>query len=114
MTLRETEHHRARSDRERALDDQRVMSLRQWCEVNGFSWELVADCSSPARARKSSNLARVASASLSAPIARGRSRGSGREQSLATRAVQTAASDRRLGRCRCRSRHERDPRRLLK
>ena len=39
MTLRETEHHRARSDRERALDDQRVMSLRQWCEVNGFSWD---------------------------------------------------------------------------
>jgi len=39
MTLREIEHHRARSDRERALDDMRVMTLRQWCDVNGFSWD---------------------------------------------------------------------------
>jgi len=36
MTLREAERH-ARSERERALDDQRVMTIPQWAEVNGFS-----------------------------------------------------------------------------
>ena len=36
MTLREAEQHR-RSERDRALDDQRVMTFAQWCEVNGFS-----------------------------------------------------------------------------
>jgi len=50
MSLRETErrhHQRQKSaparDREielaRAFNDDRVMSLRQWCEVNGFSWD---------------------------------------------------------------------------
>jgi hypothetical protein len=38
MTLREAERRRLQTDRDRALDDQRVMTLRQWCEVNGFSW----------------------------------------------------------------------------
>jgi predicted DNA-binding transcriptional regulator AlpA len=38
MTLREAEQQPHRSERDRALADQRVMTLRQWCEVNGFSW----------------------------------------------------------------------------
>jgi hypothetical protein len=49
MSLRETERrHKQRQqsdpihDREielnRALDDQRVMTFPQWCEVNGLSW----------------------------------------------------------------------------
>jgi predicted site-specific integrase-resolvase len=38
MTLREAEQQRRQSERDRALDDMRVMTLRQWCEVNGFSW----------------------------------------------------------------------------
>ena len=38
MSLREAEQQLHRSERDRALDDQRVMTLRQWCEVNGFSW----------------------------------------------------------------------------
>jgi hypothetical protein len=38
MTLREAEQRHPRSERDRALDDMRVMTLRQWCEVNGFSF----------------------------------------------------------------------------
>jgi hypothetical protein len=39
VTLREAEQQSRRiSERDRALDDQRVMTLAQWCEVNGFSW----------------------------------------------------------------------------
>jgi hypothetical protein len=39
MSLREAEQQSLRiSERDRALDDQRVMTLAQWCEVNGFSW----------------------------------------------------------------------------
>jgi hypothetical protein len=37
MSLHEVEQHRSQTERERALDDQRVMTLRQWSEVNGFS-----------------------------------------------------------------------------
>jgi predicted DNA-binding transcriptional regulator AlpA len=37
MTLREAEQHRSQTERNPALDDQRVMTLRQWSEVNGFS-----------------------------------------------------------------------------
>jgi hypothetical protein len=37
MTLREEERRRSQSERDRALDDQRVMMFGQWCEVNGFS-----------------------------------------------------------------------------
>jgi hypothetical protein len=36
MTLREAEHQH-RTERDRALDDQRVMSFALWCEVCGFS-----------------------------------------------------------------------------
>lgn len=36
MSLRETEQH-PRNERDRALDDQRVMTIPQWAEVNGFS-----------------------------------------------------------------------------
>jgi hypothetical protein len=36
MLVREAEQ-RPRSERDRALDDQRVMTIPQWCEVNGFS-----------------------------------------------------------------------------
>ena len=39
MSLREAEQQPHRSERDRALDDQRVMTLRQWSEVNGFSWD---------------------------------------------------------------------------
>jgi hypothetical protein len=39
MTLREAEQQPHRiSERDRALDDMRVMTLRQWCEVNDLSW----------------------------------------------------------------------------
>jgi predicted site-specific integrase-resolvase len=38
MTLREAEQQRRQSERERAFDDQRVMTIPQWCEINGFSW----------------------------------------------------------------------------
>jgi predicted site-specific integrase-resolvase len=34
MTLSEAERPLSR-----ALDDQRVMTIREWCEVNGFSWD---------------------------------------------------------------------------
>jgi hypothetical protein len=37
MTLRELEQQRRRDERDRALDDQRIMTFAQWCEVNGFS-----------------------------------------------------------------------------
>ncbi len=36
MSLRAAEQH-TRSERDRALDDQRVMTIPQWAEVNGFS-----------------------------------------------------------------------------
>jgi len=36
-TLHEAEYPRPQTDRDRALDDQRVMTIAQWCEVNGFS-----------------------------------------------------------------------------
>jgi predicted site-specific integrase-resolvase len=36
MTLREKEQC-AQSARDRALDDARVMTIGQWCEVNGLS-----------------------------------------------------------------------------
>jgi hypothetical protein len=36
MTLYEVAN-RNRSERDRALDDQRVMTIPQWCEVCGFS-----------------------------------------------------------------------------
>ena len=38
MSLREAEQQRRQHERDRALDDQRVMTIGQWCEVNGFSW----------------------------------------------------------------------------
>jgi hypothetical protein len=38
MSLREAEQHRSHTERERALDDQRVMTIKQWAEVNNFSW----------------------------------------------------------------------------
>jgi hypothetical protein len=38
MTLREAEQYHAQNERDRALDDQRVMTIDQWCQVNGFSW----------------------------------------------------------------------------
>jgi hypothetical protein len=37
MSLREAEQQRRRDERDRALDDQRVMTIPQWAEVNGFS-----------------------------------------------------------------------------
>jgi hypothetical protein len=38
MTLQEAERRRRQSERDRAnLDDHRVLSFRQWCELNGFS-----------------------------------------------------------------------------
>jgi hypothetical protein len=38
MSLREAEKQSHRiSERDRALDDQRVMTIAQWCEVCGFS-----------------------------------------------------------------------------
>ena len=39
MTLREAESPRPQTDRDRALDDMRVLSIRKWCEVNGFSFD---------------------------------------------------------------------------
>jgi predicted site-specific integrase-resolvase len=38
MTLREAEQQRRQKERDRALDDQRVMTIDQWCQLNGFSW----------------------------------------------------------------------------
>jgi predicted DNA-binding transcriptional regulator AlpA len=38
MTLQEAERRRRQSERDRANpDDNRVLSFRQWCELNGFS-----------------------------------------------------------------------------
>ena len=37
MTLLEAERRRLHRDLDTALDDQRVMTISQWCEVNGFS-----------------------------------------------------------------------------
>jgi hypothetical protein len=37
MSLHEVEQHHSRAERDRALDDQRVMTILQWAEVNGFS-----------------------------------------------------------------------------
>jgi hypothetical protein len=38
MTLVEAERRRRQSERDRANpDDHRVLSFRQWCELNGFS-----------------------------------------------------------------------------
>jgi hypothetical protein len=35
----EAESPRPQTDRDRALDDMRVLSIRKWCEVNGFSFD---------------------------------------------------------------------------
>jgi hypothetical protein len=44
MTLLETERRRHQSERDRAYhDDHRVLSFRQWCELNGFSRALYRD-----------------------------------------------------------------------
>lgn len=37
MTFREAERQRRQQERDRAVDDQRVLTIAQWCEVNGFS-----------------------------------------------------------------------------
>ena len=37
MTLKEAESRRQQSKRDREADDHRVLSFRQWCELNGFS-----------------------------------------------------------------------------
>jgi hypothetical protein len=37
MTPREEERRRLQAERDRVLDDQRVMTIPQWCEINGFS-----------------------------------------------------------------------------
>jgi predicted site-specific integrase-resolvase len=37
MNLREAERQRRQQERDRAVDDQRVLTIAQWCEVNGFS-----------------------------------------------------------------------------
>jgi hypothetical protein len=38
MTLQEAERRRRQSERDRANpDDDRVISFRRWCEINGFS-----------------------------------------------------------------------------
>ena len=37
MTLREAERQRHQQERDRSVDDQRVLTIAQWCEVNGFS-----------------------------------------------------------------------------
>ena len=37
MTLREAERRRRQSEHDRAIDDDRVMTFGQWCEVNSFS-----------------------------------------------------------------------------
>jgi predicted site-specific integrase-resolvase len=35
MSSRQTDQRQ--NDRDRAVDDQRVLTFREWCEVNGFS-----------------------------------------------------------------------------
>jgi predicted DNA-binding transcriptional regulator AlpA len=37
MTLREAERRQRQSARDRARDDDRVLTFAQWCETNGFS-----------------------------------------------------------------------------
>jgi hypothetical protein len=37
MTLREAERRHRQSERDRALDDDRIMPFKVWCEVNDFS-----------------------------------------------------------------------------
>jgi hypothetical protein len=37
MPLQEAERGRQQSKRDREADDHRVLSFRQWCELNGFS-----------------------------------------------------------------------------
>ena len=37
MTLREAERRQRQSERDRALDDDRIMPFKVWCEVNDFS-----------------------------------------------------------------------------
>jgi hypothetical protein len=37
MTLQAAERPRQQSERDREADDHRVLSFRQWCELNGFS-----------------------------------------------------------------------------
>jgi predicted site-specific integrase-resolvase len=37
MCLREAEQQRRQNERDHALDDQRVMTFRQWCQFNAFS-----------------------------------------------------------------------------
>jgi hypothetical protein len=37
MPLQEAESRRQQSKRDREADDHRVLSFRQWCELNGFS-----------------------------------------------------------------------------
>jgi hypothetical protein len=37
MTVSERERRQRQSERDRALDDDRVMTFPQWCAVNGFS-----------------------------------------------------------------------------
>jgi predicted site-specific integrase-resolvase len=39
MTLREAESPRHQTDSDRALDDMRVLSIAQWCRLNGFSFD---------------------------------------------------------------------------
>jgi hypothetical protein len=38
MSLREAEQQHSQTERNPALDDQRVMTVDQWCQLNGFSW----------------------------------------------------------------------------
>jgi hypothetical protein len=35
----EAESPRPQTDRDRALDDMRVLSIAQWCKLNGFSFD---------------------------------------------------------------------------
>ena len=74
-----------RNERDRALDDQRVMTIPQWAEVNGFSiWtaqRLIKAGKAPDRSHK---FPTAGSASLSPITAFGSSRGSGREPVLRT------------------------------
>jgi hypothetical protein len=37
MTLQEAERRRQQSNHDHEVDDHRVLSFRQWCELNGFS-----------------------------------------------------------------------------
>jgi hypothetical protein len=80
MTLREAERRRRQAEeRDRALDDQRVMTLRQWCEVNGFSWDTGRRLIKAGKAPSSRKSVIAASASPSAITAAGSSRASGHD-----------------------------------